>query len=70
MHLLSINIGAAPRRRHPTRPHDLTGIYKESVSGPVQVTATGLPGDAILSKRHHGGLGQAICVYGGAGSFR
>ena len=63
MHVLSINIGAA-RAVDPTRPHDLTGIYKEPVAGPVQVTAAGLPGDAIISKRHHGGPDQAVYVYG------
>jgi MOSC domain-containing protein YiiM len=65
MHVISINIGAA-RAVDGTRPHDLTGIYKESVAGSVQVTTTGLPGDAIISKRHHGGPDQAVYVYGGA----
>ena len=64
MHLLSINIGAA-RAVVGTRPHDLTGIYKLPVAGPVQVTATCLPGDTIISKRHHGGPDQALYVYGG-----
>ena len=36
------------------------------MSGPVQVTANGLPGDAIISRRHHGGPDQALYVYGGA----
>ena len=65
MHLLSINIGA-PRAVDETRPHDLTGIYKEPVAGPVRVTRDGLPGDAIISTRHHGGPDQAIYVYSGA----
>jgi MOSC domain-containing protein YiiM len=65
MQLLSINVAAA-RAIDPARPHVLTGIYKEPVAGPVQVTATGLPGDAIISKRHHGGSDQALYVYGGA----
>jgi MOSC domain-containing protein YiiM len=65
MHLLSINIGAA-RAVDPSRPHDITGIYKEPVAGPVQVTRAGLPGDAIISTRHHGGPDQALYVYGGA----
>jgi len=63
MHLLSINIGTA-RAVDSTRPHALTGIYKEPVAGPVQVTRDGLPGDAIISKRHHGGPDQAVYVYG------
>ncbi len=65
MHLLSINIGTA-RAVDPARPHDLTGIYKEPVAGPVVVTRAGLPGDAIISTRHHGGPDQALYIYGGA----
>lgn len=65
MQLLSINIGTA-RAVDPTRPHELTGLYKEPVAGPVQVTCAGLPGDAIISTRHHGGPDQALYVYGGA----
>ena len=42
MHLLSINLGVA-HAVDPTRPHDLTGIYKEPVAGPVQVTAKACP---------------------------
>jgi MOSC domain-containing protein YiiM len=69
MHLLSINIGAA-RAVDPTRPYDLTGIYKEPVAGPVQVTRAGLPGDAIISTQHHGGPDQALYVCGGADGGR
>ena len=65
MQLLSINIGGA-RAVDPTRPQDITGIYKLPVAGPVQVTRGGLPGDAIISTRHHGGPDQALYVYGGA----
>lgn len=65
MHVTSINIGAA-RPVDATRPHDITGIYKEPVAGPVLITRDGLPGDAIVSTRHHGGPDQAIYVYGGA----
>ena len=65
MQLLSINIGAA-RSVGPARPDEITGIYKEPVAGPVAVTRAGLPGDAIVSTRHHGGPDQALYVYGGA----
>lgn len=65
MQLLSINIGAA-RSVGPAQPDEITGIYKEPVAGPVVVTRTGLPGDAIVSTRHHGGPDQALYVYGGA----
>lgn len=65
MYLLSINIGAA-RAIDQTHPDDLTGIFKEPVAGPVSITRDGLPGDAIVSVRHHGGPDQAVYVYGGA----
>ncbi len=65
MQLLSINIGAA-RPVENTKSSALTGIYKLPVAGPVQITAAGLPGDAIISTKHHGGPDQALYVYGGA----
>ncbi len=65
MHLLSINIGTA-RPIDETRPFDQTGIFKLPVAGPISITREGLPGDAILSTRHHGGPDQAVYVYGGA----
>ncbi len=69
MRLLSINIGTA-RPVDPARPQDLTGIYKEPVVGPMRVTRAGLPGDAIISKRHHGGPDQALCVDGDGDDLR
>ena len=63
MHVSSINIGSV-RTIGNANVSGQTGIYKEPVAGPVQVTATGLPGDAIISKRHHGGPDQAVYVYG------
>lgn len=41
----------------------LTGIFKEPVSGPVEITKHGIAEDAILDRQHHGGLDQAIYVY-------
>jgi len=65
MDLLSINIGAA-RAVDETRSHDITGISKQPVAGPVQVTADGLAGDVIVDTKNHGGPDQAVYVYGGA----
>lgn len=65
MRVLSINIGAA-RPVDPTRPYDTTGIFKEPVVGPATLTRAGLPGDVIISTRHHGGPDQAVYIYGGA----
>lgn len=65
MYLLSINIGSA-RPVDGNHPHDITGIFKLPVAGPVSITREGLPGDAIISTRHHGGPDQAVYVYGSA----
>lgn len=58
--LLSVNIGK-PRNIPGTGA--VTGIYKESVSGPVAVGKDGIAGDVIADRRHHGGADQAIYVY-------
>jgi MOSC domain-containing protein YiiM len=63
MHLLSVNIGAR-RRIEKASKSGWTGIFKESVSEPVAVTADGLPGDAVCDKKNHGGPDQAVYVYG------
>jgi len=62
MRLESINVGGVERIVHGKRSHD-TGICKTPVAGAVQVTTLGLPGDAIVSTRHHGGPDQAIYAY-------
>ncbi len=63
MHILSVNIG-----RERTQPKgdalETTGIYKMPVSGPVQVSRLGLPGDFICDEKNHGGPDQAVYLYG------
>lgn len=65
--MLSVNIGSVttlPRGRR-------TGIDKQPVSGPVEVRApgpkgvggSGLVGDAVCNRRHHGGDYQAVYAY-------
>jgi MOSC domain-containing protein YiiM len=65
MHILSINIGSV-RTIGNANVSGQTGIYKLPAAGPVQVTADGLANDAIVDTRNHGGLDQAVYVYGGA----
>ena len=60
MRLTSINVGAALRLGDM-----VTGICKTRQSGPVAVTQLGLVGDAVCDKKFHGGLDQALYVYGG-----
>jgi MOSC domain-containing protein YiiM len=66
----SVNIGPA----QPTEHSDVhvTGIDKRPVDGPVEVRApgskrhglgSGLVGDAVCDRRHHGGDDQAVYAY-------
>lgn len=59
MNLISINVGT-PQMIGNTR----SGIVKLPALGPVQVGALGLAGDAIIHKNVHGGLEQAVYIYG------
>lgn len=63
MQLVSVNIG----REQPiqnAKPSNKTGIYKSPVTTPVQVTRMGLHGDSICDIKNHGGVDQAVYVYG------
>ena len=62
MRLVSINVGSAETVSFGNKSMK-TGICKYPVEGPVSVTTEGLPGDAIVSVRHHGGPDQAIYAY-------
>ena len=58
--LVSVNLGTPtvlPGSKEPT------GIVKVPRTGPVLVDSLGLVGDAVLDRKHHGGLDQAIYVY-------
>jgi MOSC domain-containing protein YiiM len=63
MHLFSVNIGRGQPIQN-AKASGKTGIYKLPVSGPVQVTSGGLTGDAICDTKNHGGVDQAVYVYG------
>ncbi len=64
MQLISINIGQNQTLLNGARL-EATGIFKTSSNQPVQVTALGLQGDFIADAKNHGGLDQAVYVYGG-----
>lgn len=61
MKLLSVNIAT---------PHSiegksgLSGIFKQPQSGPVAIHPLGLENDAIVDTENHGGLDQAVYIYG------
>ena len=63
MRLISVNIGQA-RPLQNAKEGGKTGIYKEPVDGPVTITRNGLDSDVICEIENHGGLDQAIYMYG------
>ncbi|MFE6686674.1 MOSC domain-containing protein [Streptomyces sp. NPDC057743] len=68
--LLTVNTGRATPSAH-TNAEGGTGIDKRPVDGPVAVAApgpkgvggSGLAGDAVVDRRHHGGDDQAVYAY-------
>lgn len=59
--LVSVNVGKA----QPIKAKSgMTGIYKTPVDTPVDVTRLGLVEDAIVDVENHGGLDQAVYVFG------
>jgi MOSC domain-containing protein YiiM len=46
----------------PTRPLT-TAIWKDPVTGPVQVDSEGLAGDQQVDRKHHGGPWRAVLMY-------
>lgn len=72
MRLISVNLGRATAVDYTDAEAGLTGIGKRPVPGPVHVTApgskaaglgSGLAGDAVCDRRHHGGDHQAVYAY-------
>jgi MOSC domain-containing protein YiiM len=63
MRLLSVNVGRE-RSIGDGKVSGKTGIDKRPVDRPVQVTSNGLTGDRICDTENHGGVDQAVYVYG------
>ncbi len=61
MRLIAVNLG---KPQYIPGHKDLTGIVKVPSSGAVRIGEYGLEGDAVLDKKHHGGLDQAVYLYG------
>jgi len=61
MEILSVNIGKA---EHIPGFGPLTGICKRPVAGPVAIGKLGLADDAVMDTKNHGGLDQAVYLYG------
>lgn len=58
--LVSVNIGTPTVQPGSS---ELTGIVKVPRQGPVMIDAMGLLGDAVMDKKHHGGVDQAVYIY-------
>ena len=63
MRIRSANVGTAETLRRGDR-EIVTGIVKRPVDGPIVVGTDGVAGDAICDVENHGGLDQAVYVYG------
>jgi MOSC domain-containing protein YiiM len=63
MQLISINVGKS-RPIANAKASGVTGIYKESVTAPVEIGVEGLAGDTICDTENHGGPDQAVYVFG------
>jgi MOSC domain-containing protein YiiM len=63
MQLLSVNIGQA-QPIQDAKASGKTGIYKRPAEGRVQITVDGLQDDVICDTENHGGVDQAVYVYG------
>lgn len=65
MRLQAVNVGT-PQTIDMGAGPETTAIFKTTVDGPIEVTESGLAGDAVGDTRHHGGRDQALYVYFGA----
>lgn len=63
MRLLSVNVGIETPIEGAGKS-GRTGIFKRGVDGPVAVTPLGLAGDTISDTENHGGVDQAVYLYG------
>ncbi|CAN5661911.1 MOSC domain-containing protein [soil metagenome] len=63
LRLVSVNSGAE-RAIQNAKASGKTGIYKVPVDGPVRITRHGLAGDEISDTKNHGGVDQAVYIYG------
>lgn len=61
MQLISVNVGKAQAIEAKSGQ---TGIYKRPTQNPVRVGTLGLESDAICDTENHGGVDQAVYLYG------
>ncbi|MFN3239479.1 MAG: MOSC domain-containing protein [Pseudomonadales bacterium] len=62
MHVISVNVGQK-REIAVGQREKTTGIFKTPVAHPVEVSLSGVTGDQVVDKKHHGGPDQAVYLY-------
>ncbi|MFC4425437.1 MOSC domain-containing protein [Deinococcus navajonensis] len=60
--VISVNVGQ-PTALQVGNHTKVTGIAKHAVPGRVRCSDTGLDGDRVMDRRHHGGPDQAVYIY-------
>lgn len=63
MQLISVNIGEERPLKNGKRT-GTSGIFKEPTEQPVAIGKLGLAGDVIIDTENHGGVDQAVYLYG------
>lgn len=63
MQLISVNVGKAQAILN-AKSSGVTGIYKMPTTEPITITHDGLASDTICDTENHGGVDQAVYVYG------
>ena len=63
MQLFSVNIGEERPIRNG-KPSNTSGIFKIPTTAAVHISKMGLPGDVIIDVKNHGGVDQAVYIYG------
>jgi MOSC domain-containing protein YiiM len=63
MQLISVNIGKAQPIQN-AKSSGITGIFKQPVMERVPIASEGLFGDTICDTENHGGVDQAVYIYG------
>lgn len=63
MKVVSLNIGSRKEVSWKGKVY-VTGIFKKSVSGPIYLEREDVAGDAVIDRKHHGGIQQAVYAYG------
>jgi len=63
MVVISVNVGRAQIIKRD-KSNRLTGIFKIPTPSAVRIAALGLEGDAVCDSKHHGGVDQAVYIFG------